>query len=353
MRLLTLGEAKSSRIKEIAQACNSTAEFLSLLNEATEALMTRGDWAGVVVPIHVCVRGGCITWPRYVGKVRRINRCGANIKIGNLWYDYIDRDTYSNWGNAWGWGDTGWLGDGSVGMRGGVNTAVMVNQGRYPVYSDVTPTSDRLVRAYCLTQNDVGKTVTIFGLDNSGQPLMTQDPSTGNWSNGVVITLAIPFGSTSVFVRQIDRVIKDQTQKNVPLFAYDPVNNVLEDLAVYEPSETNPSYERDRFSGAGNGGGCSSNSSCCQTSVAALVKLRFIPARVDTDLIPISNIRALKFAIQAIKLEEANQDDKAMMKMNLAVHELNLDLEDQYPRDQTPVDTGFMGGAYVGSQKCI
>lgn len=353
MSLLTFAQAKTSRLKEIAQACPDSDDFASLLNEATQALMTRGDWAGVVVPIMVCVRNGCVTWPRYVGKVRRLNNCGAEIKIGNQWWDFVNRQTYDNWGNAWGWGGSGWLGNGINGGWGhGGGGGMMTNQGRYPTFADIYPNTERLVRAYCLCQEDVGQTVQIFGVDNNQQPLRTHDTVNNVWTDGITITLAVPFGSTSVFVGRIDRVIKTVTQCNVPLYAYDPNANVLEDLANYEPSETLPNYERDRISAGGSwtGGGCGGTTGCTK-SIVALVKLQFVPVVADTDLVLISNVRALKFAIQAVKLEESNQDEAAAVKMGQAVKELNLELSDEYPLDQTPVDTGFPGG--IGFQKCI
>lgn len=347
MSLLTFAEAKASRLKEIAQACPTSQDFADLLNEATQALMTRGDWAGVVVPITVCVRNGCVTWPRYVGKVRRLNHCGTEIKIGNIWWDFINRQAYQSWGNSWGWGDTGWIAGGIGGGWGhGRGGGMMTNQGRYPTYADIYPNTTRLVRAYALCQEDIGKTITIFGVDNNLQPLRTHDTVNNIWTDGVTITLAVPFGSTSVYVGRIDRVSKQVTQCNVPMYAYDPTANVLEDLAIYEPSETDPNYERDRISA-----GCTQSG--CSKSVAALVKLQFIPVVADTDLVLISNVRALKFAVQAVKLEESNQDEAAANKMALAVKELNLELNDEYPLDQTPVDSGFMGGDYVGSQRMI
>jgi hypothetical protein len=224
----------------------------------------------------------------------------------------------------------------------------MNNQGRYTTFNDIA-NADRLVRAYCLCQEDIGKTITLFGVDNGNQPLRTHNVAAGTWTDGITITLAVPFASTSVNVRRIDRVSKDVTQCNVPLYAYDATNNVLEDLAIYEPGETDPNYERDRIVNLG----CCNNSCGASTSVAALVKLQFIPVVADTDLVLISNVRALKFAVQAIKLEEAGQDEAAAIKMGLAVKELNLELSDEYPWDQTPVDTGFMGGDYVGSQRMI
>lgn len=343
MGFLTLKQAQSSRLADIAQACPTSADFISLVNEATEALLTRGDWAGTLVPIRVCVRNGCVTWPRYVGKVRRINGCGENIRIGNLWYEFIDHDRFNGWNHGWGNSPFGFGGLGSHGWRGNMG---MINRGRYPTYNDIFPNVNRLVRAHCLVQEDIGKTLTIFGLDNNGQVLRTHDTVNNVWTDGITITLAVPFGSTSVYVSKIDRVIKDVTQGDVPLYAYDPVNNVEEDLAFYAPSETNPSYERDIIKTTIN---------CCgnMRSVEALVKLKFIPVSVPNDLILISNVRALKFAVQAIRLEEAGQNEAGAEKMALAVKELNLQLENEYPVDQTSVDTGFSGGDLIGSQKCI
>lgn len=342
MGFLTFQQAQASRLADIAQTCTTSADFASLLNEATEALMTRGDWAGTLVPIQVCVSNGCVTWPRYVGKVRRIMNCHENSRIGNLWYQFVDNDRFGGWDHGWGnapsgFGQHGWTGQYRVGM---------INQGRFCTYNDVYPNVNRLIRAHCLVQEDVGKHLTIFGLDNNGQVLRTHDTVNNVWTDGVTITLSIPFGSTSVYVSKIDRVIKDVTQGDVPLYAYDPVANVEEDLAFYAPGETSPSYERDRIH---------MGPTCCNgvKSVIALVKLKFIPVVGPNDLVLISNIRALKFAVQAIRLEEAGQNEAGSIKMGLAVKELNLDLENQYPMDQTSVDSGFMGGDFVGSQRCI
>jgi hypothetical protein len=65
--LLRFSQAKEGRLKEVANACTSSEDFRTLLNEATAALMRRGDWDGVVVPMGICLRDDCITWPRYVG----------------------------------------------------------------------------------------------------------------------------------------------------------------------------------------------------------------------------------------------------------------------------------------------
>lgn len=332
--MLTFGEAKQSRLREVAQSCANSDDFKSLLNEAVQRLVRRGDWPGTVVPIFLCVKSGCLVWPRYVSKVRRINKCHQEVKVGNLWYDFINRNS-SEFGQ--------WFGSINGVLGNYCNPQYrMMNKGFTCTYSDI-PASNCLIRFYPLCQADVGRTIQIFGLDNNGQPLQTQING-GTWVQGITITLALPFGTTTAYVRQIDRVIKQTTQKNVMGYAYDPATTMLYDIAVYEPSETLPSYEKDQLY---------LNNCCCEgQSVSALVKLKYIPVQADTDLVLIDNVTALKYAVQAIKSGEAGDFDTERQKMADAVHELNLDMEDVYPLDQTPVDSGFMGNS-IGFQKCI
>lgn len=332
MELLTLAAAKASRIKEVTQSCSSSDEFLSLLNEATKRLMQRGDWAGLMVPIYICVRQGCVTWPKYISKVRRINRCNNEVKVGNLWYDFINKNSP----------DANYYASG-IGGNPAPDLYRLVNKGNAPTYSDIAGDA-RTVRVYPSVPQDVGKTVKIFGVDNNGQPL--RENVNDIWVDGQTLTIALPYAESTGFVRRIDRVIKDATQGNVRLYAYDTVNLVLEDLANYDPSETLPNYERDQVI-LGN--------TCCSSSksVTALVKLRYVPAVSDTDLVLISNTTALKFMIQAIKLEEGGDRNGARECVLGAVAELNLELDDESPRDQTPVDSGFMGGSYIASQRMI
>lgn len=340
MPFLTLRQAKDSRISEVSQCSPESPEFLSLLNEATRRLMARGDWPGVVVPIFVCVKNGCVVWPRYVGKIRKINRCHQEVKVGNLWWDYVDRrgEDYNRLG----------FGSGTGIVNAGLNGCSqyrLSNQGWSATYSDIV-NANRTVRAYCMVPEDAGKTIQLFGLDGNGQALRTHNSVAGTWVEGITLRLAVPYVETPAYVSKIDRVIKDVTQGDVLLYAWDAVNSVLEGLASYDPGETVPSYERDQIF-LGN--------LCCTSSqsVSALVKLKYIPAKVDTDFVLISNVTALKFMVQAIKLEEAGDRQEARDCVADAVHELNLELNDEFPIEQTPVDTGFMGGARMGSQKMI
>jgi hypothetical protein len=344
--LKTFAEIKASRIIQVANSCADSGEFASLVNEATDILMQRGDWPGTVVPIRVQVNNGCVVWPRCVGRVRKINRCNVPLKVGNLWWDFVDHENYLGWqGAPFAWGNGGNFGSGH---RHGAHHGSLSSQGRVPTYNDVPGGNPVYIRAYALGQADVGKTVTIFGLDGNGQPLRHQDPASGLWMDGVIVTLSVPFGSTSIYVQRIDAVIKDQTQFRVPLYSYDPITNTLLDLAVYDPSETDPSYAKDRLIAHGH-------ANCqCPFTVIALVKLAFIPVVDDTDYVLIPSTNALKKAIQSIKYGEAGDIANQESFMQAAVNELNHVLDNEEPPNTMPVDAGFMGSeAGIGMQSVI
>lgn len=331
--LITLGEAKASRILQVAAACSDSAEFSSLVNEATRKLMRRGDWSGVIQPIQVCAYRGCIVFPRFVGQIRKLNVCKHPTAIRNFWYEFFDHVGWNHNQNRW------------CGSQ-----LKMIAKGQSPVFQDILA-DNRTLRAYPQVREDIGKTLRIFGVDSNGMPLRTHNAD-GTWSDGIIITLALPFGTSATYVRSIDRVLKDATQGNVFLFAYDATADVLENVATYEPSETNPSFSRYTLHSHCCNGTTGDTGTCGDLkSIVALIKLRFVPAQADTDLVLIDNLDALKLMIYSVKKEEAGDRDSARAYEADAIRELNLQLRDDFPEDQMPVDLGEFAGTSIGFQQ--
>lgn len=331
--LATFLEAKQSdAINAISGACPNGPAFKGLLNRATSKLMRRGDFVGTIVPIYVCVYSGCVVFPRYVGEVRKINVCNRTVSIKNSWSDF--NLFGSDWRNTWG----SWSGDELFNwQRGGGCNGRMIGSNSTPVFQDVQG-DGRLIRAYARLNMDLGKTMTVFGIDNNGQPLMHQD-EVENWVDGKIITFEKPFASTDTYVRRIDRVLKDKTQGIIDVYAYNVAQDVLEPIAHYEPSETNPAYAKYQLHA-----GCANS----LKSVVALVKLRYIPVQVDTDLVLIENLDALGEMIQSIKSEDAGDTGAAREHEVNAVMELNLDLANRDDTDGITVQNAPFGGIYTG-----
>jgi hypothetical protein len=314
--LLTFGEFKASRATIVAGLCADSAAFNQLVNDATRRLMRRGAFYGTTQNIQVCVRNGCVTLPRYVGSILAVNVCGNPIASANNWFSFLRFDSRNH---------------GSCG-----SDAALTTYGTAPTYDDVAGT-DKKVRLYIDVQADIGKTLTLYGLDKNGQVIRTKNAD-GNWTDGTVLTAAIPFSSTTMDVQRIDRISKELSQGNFRLYEYSTVNDTLRDLAVYAPSETEPNYLRARVSPIRSGCGC-------LTQLKMIIKLAFIPVVSDSDLILIDNEDALKLMIQCIKAEEANNRSAAREFEADAIRELNLELRDQYPDDTIPVSVNGFGSA--------
>lgn len=327
--MMTFGDIKTSSALNIAGVSPKSDEFRKLLNDSVQRLMRRGDWEGTIVPIYTCInQGKCVVWPRYVGQIRQLNYCHRNhVPIQNVWWDFLPYSRHLGWRDHewWGW------------MSG---RASMVNQSRSPVFQDIQG-DGRTIRAYPASASDVQKTITIFGTDNNGQRLMTQ--GAGPWSDGIKLTLQVPFVETPIFIRQIERVIKDQTTGPVRLYAFNSATSLLEDVAYYEPSETRPNYLRSRLSLPCFGTtDCSGNPSTAN-GIIALVKLQFIPVFADTDLVLIDNLVAIKHMMQSIRSEESQDTEGAREFLVMAIDELNQELADVNPETQIPVDLGELG----------
>jgi len=87
--LITFAQAKNSNIREISGCTVDSDRFKFLLNEATERLLTRGDSMGTVQPIQVCVRRGCVVFPRYVSTIREAKTCNGNLWLKNEYQPYV------------------------------------------------------------------------------------------------------------------------------------------------------------------------------------------------------------------------------------------------------------------------
>jgi len=197
----------------------------------------------------------------------------------------------------------------------------------------------RKLRAYAQTNADHGKTLTIFGTDNNNQPLMHRDEN-GDWRDGIVLTLKPGYVESEGYVSNIHRVLKDKTQKNVTLYAWNTTLSVLEDLALYEPGETNPSFARYQF----NSTRCLDSSGAERAqSLICLVKLQFIPVEFPTDLVLIDSDEALELMIQAKLLEQGGDDRGAEAKILKAVRELNHKLQNENFNQQVAVNANSVG----------
>jgi hypothetical protein len=316
--MLTVSEAEDSRINRISGVCPGSPDWYQLLNDGTRMLMRRGNWWGTLKVMRGCIYNGCVTWPRPVGTVLAFDRCGA-APPKNQWYDFnaVLPEHVRQFNR-------------NEGVFGCARDIALVDHGTSPVFNQIPCGQNRYIRFMPVQPTDVGKSITLFGIDGNGVEIISTR-SDGTIQPGLVLTLAIPFVQTPILIRRVDRVIKDETDG--PIYGYQvSIDGTMDNLATYAPSETLPDYRTSRLVRS-----TCRDCGCWPSQIAAFVKLAFVPAKRPDDLILIDNLDALALAMQSIKMSDSFDSQGAEGMMARACHELNLDLRDRLPIDATPV----------------
>jgi len=343
---LQLSNLKQSTVRTIAGVCADSTQFVQMANEVQRRLLRRGGWFDTEWLVKLCLSNGCVAWPRYVSTVLSARMCDGGVAdVKNKWYSIIGGATGLNGsGGGFGYGGVDYSTWGDI---------VFEDNGTVPTYNRVSGTTGKLIRYYVKYHNDIGKTITLYGKKYGGQPLQHLDAD-GNWVDGLVITAAAPFATTTVLVTQIDAVVREATQGEARLYEYDADTDLLRDLALYEPNETNPRYRSSKISNWCGVPGCTKTTTVddvdYQTknaSIEVLVKLAHFDLVNDNDFLLIDNLDAFKFGFQAVKLEEMNDEQGAEVKWMKAVRELNLELREKNPDQQIPVFVNVIGGCVL------
>lgn len=319
---LQLKDARASSIANIAGKCANSDAFADLINEATRRLMKRGGWWNTELLLKICAYGCEITWPRFVGTVLGVRPCGSgSAMMRNQWWNIVGP---ANCLGGWATG-TGWQG----------GTVTIMDETPGPTYNEVTGNTGKIIQYSVVKNQDYGKTIRLFGFQYGNQPLQEKDAN-GNWVMGLTLTAANPYGRTTTLVTKITSVTREQTQGMTYLYEVDALGN-LHDLAEYQPTETNPQYRRSKIQ---NMCGIPYFTDAYERKVRkleALIKLEYIPVQTDDDFLMISSLDALKFAIQAIRAEEAQDFVQAKIAMDAAILDLNMELRDRFPSMQTSI----------------
>lgn len=326
--MLTFGELKTiGAFVRVAANCPTSSNFASLVNDATRQLMRRGNWWGTVQPMQGCIHDGCIVWPRMVESVLALNVCHRPLYIANHWFQFMEWDDSCN----------GMYRD----FKHRIRPWISDTDGTLPVYRQIPNGLCLFLRLYIDNPKDAGKPVTLFGLDQNNQTIITSRTD-GTTQEGIVLTLGVPFVQTPFCMQGLSRVLKTITLGNVRLYAVD-ANGVQLDMAVYSPSETSPEYIRNRIRGFERShfpNPCVTplNTNCQLTQIQALVKLAFVPVVNDQDLVLIENVDALAMMVQSIRYREQGDAGNAANFERLAFRELNYEMRQRFPDEQVIVN---------------
>lgn len=299
MKRATLLDARMFGVAQAAGLCDGdNDEFIRLVNEAQQRLILDeaqpdegfwGTWA--VMAFNLTRADPYFTAPRDVARVTAINVCKLPVVLRNQFYEYLE------FGN---------------GLRP-VNCCdaqicedlASFDRGLVVAFKDIKP-PNKQIRVFATDETDYGKRVLIAYKDPFGNIIYSQDGY--NRVMGEFLTLASPFVTTTSDVDQLLGIQKDETNGPVQFIEVDTVTGDTRLILTMEPTETVAGYRRYFVNGLPD--------TCCASetiSVSALVKLDFVPVKVDTDYLLIQNLAALKEEVQGIRLSDMDSPNAKRM----------------------------------------
>ena len=183
-----------------------------------------------------------------------------------------------------------------------------------------------LVVPYC--EEDKDAHIIVRGYDECGRKVFVQHKGNRDFAGEHISISKDPAKYSKTKFTKITGILKTPTKHYIRIYAYDPATNKMDFLAQYKPTDTTPSFRRFRIVGRKCNG-------CMKITV--LGRIRFCDNYHDNDIIPISNIRALKLMAQAIQNEDNDNNESAAFK-NQRVEQVLIN-ESNYTRTaQSPVD---------------
>lgn len=325
---LTASEAGATtdewQIAASVNLCPGDPRIYGYLNQAVVRLLPRGQWRGTVVRYRFCVGpSACLTWLRQIESILAWSMCGRGGTIRSHYYEFL--------GYGPGQFNTGCSSGGSGGCSSGCtfngepcgNGGQLIDRGLTVAFDSICGTGKK-IKVYNDLAIDDGKTILLQGLDENGNPVLTNVGETP----GEVVTfnaMTPPVSNTIWFPDGLAGVQKEPTKGPIRLYEYDPNTTLQRLLAIYEPDETLPEYRRSVIPGLACGSG---NDDCEQTSIIVLAKLKFVPVKVPTDYLLIGNPAALKDMVQSVKKRQDNLISEAVAYEQSAVAELERELAD-------------------------
>jgi hypothetical protein len=333
--MMTFKQLKYGPVSRIAGVVVPSDQFTAYCNNAVRMLMNRGNFWATVQPMLGCVRENVITWPRSVGTVLALDACNRPSQLSNHWYQFMPLDS-AHIRNACHFDQHGWA--------GGLMTESFKTS---PVFNPII-TDGMNLRFYIREPSDVGKTITVFGIDANGQ-IIRGEREDGTFQDGLVLTLANPYVQTPYTIRHVTRILKDETNGWVDGYQFSVAGNLFVDLAHYEPTETHPEYIVTRITGnrqhGYDGHTRNSNVSPCVAQISALVKLKFVPFKFDDDLVQIDCEDAIADMYQGILYKEQGNLTAATQYEIQALRELNKQMQDKFGLEQFQVSYRQYGSA--------
>lgn len=311
----TVADAKDPTqcgIAAVANVSPSDDRFLALLNLATQNLVLTGEmFYGLHQRIQFCVTDGCIVPPRQVASIESVAVCDHPIPLRNRFFEWLGTGL-------------GIRGDGSCNSNSCGGNNLIDRASPTSTFADIIGINKK-IKVYADVAEDADAKILLQGVDENGQWIRTFVD--GEWVDGEYVSISTtPVTSTKLFSALVS-VQKPITNGIVRLYEYDTDLTTQRAIAIYEPDETSPSYQKMLLSGLSGHGCCGCTGDDEGTfQVTVMAKLEFIPVRRDTDWLMIGNFSALESEVQSILKRRNNLAEELLTWHAMAVQTLRQEL---------------------------
>ena len=337
--IFTLSHAKSFCAKFVGDGKDSEDDaVVDAINECSMIFMDEANWKHTVRKMWFGVVNYTFALPHDVDQILKVNFCYSPANVWSMGYEFLDGGvgTLLSGNTIPQQDDIVDLGDG---------WATMFPVGAEAV-EDLDPRELKIC-AFCTEAADENKTLRVRGVNGTSTPINPTGPgellTIHRWDGGVegqltqqIIDSAL---STNSF-REITSVVKPETSGFVNLYAYNPDyeededrNSMFHFLAKYHPYETYPSYRRYRITASGTS---------TIKHITALAKMRYVPLRHDSDVLPIQSLPAYKLMCKSLHQFDHGDAKQGMIYKAAALRILDRQLSNNnQTQDTLDVDADF------------
>ncbi len=317
--------------------------FIDRLNLACERLIKAGNWRdtkdAVIFQVHINADfTAFITLPRQYNTVEaavvfRFNNqtdqtrlCGFPMEIRDSWFSFLGagvgyiKNAIYNWGNGF-----------------------VPETDRFTTFKDwAIPLKLRF--KFAATEAN-GGLINVRGI-SGGQPIYTGAGASTIEGETLTIAGATTLTTTNTFDIPPYSLVKPVTYGVVSMYTWDGVTEDL--VARYDPTETVPQWRRYRVPA------CSGWTEADPGQFLAVLKREWVPVSNANDPVIPGNLGALRFALEALLKEDANDFTRAEQWWGKAQQLLANEVEDDTgPNAHTPVQVAdsymIADGSYQGS----
>lgn len=316
---LTLSQARTSLPTAALSAQNAATASLAAaqINPALSWLITSGKWRGTMQRVVFEVQDDSyITLPRSLqtilaGVIQGTDdnfRCNLPLPIQNEWFQWIPGGPGFNPNPPYCTQGLNSLGEGFVFFK------ELPSSGQIKVVTTTTETAN---------------SINIRGYNSSGDKVFTGTGASRIEGENITIPTvsgnSVTTSTTWNEGNSVYGVVKPST--NGVLLVYHTSGGTDTLIARYEPGEQVPNYRRYLVPSLWINEG----------QIVAWCKVAFVPAVVDNDQLIPGNLNALEMALMAVRFRRTSEMDRAIEYFQLAIQELNDEVEDFNAESSYPV----------------